>query len=173
MSSCSPPATRRSRDHGRQGTTILVVEDEASLLLPLSRTLRREGFTVLEASDGSAAVDLIRTHKDHVDVLLLDIGLPGVPSRKVFEETRLLRPDATVIVTSAYSKEKAAASLAAPVEHFIRKPYRLTDLLNLIQDVLSSHGSDRYGGHSPPPAQHRAYGSLYDGRRASASARLQ
>jgi two-component system CheB/CheR fusion protein len=118
--------------------TILIVEDESSMRLPLSITLRKAGLTVLEASDGCEALDFIRTHEGSIDVLLLDISLPGIPSRQVFEETRRHRPDAAVIVTSAYGKEKAAASLAAAVDHFIRKPYRLGDLLNLIREVLSS-----------------------------------
>jgi DNA-binding response OmpR family regulator len=101
-------------------------------------TLRKAGLTVLEASDGYEALDFINTYKGRVDILLLDISLPGIPSRQVFEEAKLHRPAAAVIVTSAYGKEKAAASLSATVEHFIRKPYRLGDLLNLIREVLSS-----------------------------------
>ena len=118
--------------------TILIVEDEGSVRLPLAITLRKAGLTVLEASDGHEALHFITSHKGSIDVLLLDISLPGIPSRQVFEEAKLHRPAAAVIVTSAYSKEKAAASLAAPVEHFIRKPYRLGDLLNLFREVLSS-----------------------------------
>ena len=118
--------------------TILIVEDEGSLRLPLSMTLRKAGLTILEAGDGYEALDFINTYEGRVDVVLLDISLPGIPSRQVFEEARLHRPAAAIIVTSAYSKEKAAASLAATVEHFIRKPYRLGDLLNLIRELLSS-----------------------------------
>ena len=95
-------------------------------------------MTILEAGDGYEALDFINTYKGSIDILFLDISLPGIPSRQVFEEAKLRRPAAAVIVTSAYSKEKAAASLAAAVDYFIRKPYRLGDLLNLIREVLSS-----------------------------------
>jgi CheY-like chemotaxis protein len=71
-------------------------------------------------------------------VLLLDISLPGISSREVFDEARRLRPDVAAIVTSAYSEKQAAALWAATVEHFIRKPYRLNDLINLIREVLPS-----------------------------------
>jgi DNA-binding NtrC family response regulator len=103
---------------------------------PVSTTLRKAGFTILEAGDGHAALDYIRAHKGRIDVLLLDISLPGVPSRQVFEEAGLLVPGAAVIVTSAYSRESAAAALSAPIPHFIRKPYRISDLMNLIREAL-------------------------------------
>jgi CheY-like chemotaxis protein len=99
-------------------------------------TLRKAGFTILEASDGHAALDLIRAHKGCIDVLLLDISLPGVPSRLVFEEARFLIPGVAVIVTSAYSRESAAAALSAPIRYFIRKPYKISDLMNLLREAL-------------------------------------
>ena len=71
--------------------------------------LRKKGLSVLEASDGSAALDVIRAQKDDIDVLLMDITLPGASSREVYEEAKRLRPDLPVIVTSANSEEIAAA----------------------------------------------------------------
>jgi two-component system, cell cycle sensor histidine kinase and response regulator CckA len=117
--------------------TVLVVEDEDLLRLAASTMLRRKGFAVIEASDGSAALDLIRTHKGRIEVILLDITLSGAPSREVFKEAKRLRPDTRVIVTSAYNEEVAAASLAARGEHFIRKPYSLDDVLDTIRKGLS------------------------------------
>jgi PAS domain S-box-containing protein len=118
-----------------QARTILLVEDEASLRQPISKLIRRAGYSVIEAGDGSAALDLIRAHQNHIDVLILDITLPGASSREVFEEASRLRPGMRVIVSSAYSADMAAASLAGRVEHFIRKPYRLDDLMTLIRQA--------------------------------------
>jgi CheY-like chemotaxis protein len=129
------PRTQETKPVPREAT-VLVVEDEDSLRHPVSTTLRKAGFTILEAGDGHAALDYIRAHKGRIDVLLLDISLPGVPSRQVFEEAGLLVPGAAVIVTSAYSRESAAAALSAPIPHFIRKPYRISDLMNLIREAL-------------------------------------
>ena len=70
--------TLRSR-----AATILVVEDEDLLRQGVSKMLRRDGLSVLEASDGSAALDVIRARKGDIDMLLLDITLPGASSRKV------------------------------------------------------------------------------------------
>ena len=117
--------------------TILIVEDEDLLRLAASKMLRKKGFSVIEARDGSAALDLIREHKDHIDVVLLDITLSGASSREVLKEAKRLRPDVRVIVTSAYNEEAAIASLAARVERFIRKPYSLEDVLHTIRESLS------------------------------------
>jgi DNA-binding response OmpR family regulator len=99
-------------------------------------TLRKAGLTILEASDGHVALDQIRAHKGPIDILFLDISLPGVPSRQVFEEARLRIPAAVVIITSAYSRELAAAALSATITHFIRKPYQINDLVNLMREAL-------------------------------------
>ena len=117
--------------------TVLIVEDEDLLRLATSRILRKKGFSVIEASDGSAALDIIRA-QDHIDVILLDITLSGATSREVFKEAQRLRPDAKVIVTSAYKEEAAAASLIARIERFIRKPYSLGDVVDTIRESLSS-----------------------------------
>ena len=63
--------------------TILLVEDEGTLRLATGKMLRRVGFCVIEASDGSSALELFRAHKDEIDLMLLDVTLPGISSRKL------------------------------------------------------------------------------------------
>jgi DNA-binding response OmpR family regulator len=119
-----------------QGATVLIVEDEEGLRQAVTKTLQRKGLSVIEACNGSAALDAIRTQKNRIDLLFLDITLPGASSRQVLEEARRLRRTMPVIVTSAKSQETAAATLATKIDHFIRKPYRLGDLIQMIQDTL-------------------------------------
>ncbi len=70
--------------------------------------------------------------------MLLDITLPGVSSREVFEQAQRLRPNLKVILTSAYGREAVNASFEGlPVERFIRKPFQFVDLMGLLQDALS------------------------------------
>ena len=116
--------------------TILVVEDENLLREGVSKMLRKRGWSVIEASDGSAALDVIRA-SNHIDVLFLDITLPGASSRAVYEEAKRIRPGLPVIVTSAKSEEMAAKSLGRSGERFIRKPFRVSSLIDVIQEALS------------------------------------
>jgi CheY-like chemotaxis protein len=119
--------------------TLLVVEDESVLRLAVSKMLRKSGFRVIEAIDGSSALELVRTHEDDIDLMLLDVTLPGVSSREVFEEARFRRPKLKVILTSAYSRETVDASFAGlRVERFIRKPFQIVDLMGMLQDVLAN-----------------------------------
>jgi CheY-like chemotaxis protein/two-component sensor histidine kinase len=121
-----------------QTKTVLIVEDEEALRQSISKVARKAGHSVIEASNGSAALELIRARQPHIDVLLLDITLPGASSREVFGEAKRLRPDMKVIVTSAYSEAMATSSLAEMPRYFIRKPYRLGDLMELIREA--THG---------------------------------
>jgi len=121
-----------------QTGTILVVEDEQILRLAVSKALRKSGFVVMEAINGSDAIDLLRTHEERIEVVLLDFTLPGISSREVFEETQRMRPDLKVIVTSAYSKDTVdVAFTGLKVEHFIRKPFQLGEIAQLLGEVLS------------------------------------
>jgi two-component system, cell cycle sensor histidine kinase and response regulator CckA len=116
--------------------TVLVVEDEDSLRQSVSTMLAKRGLSVIEAADGFAALEAIRARRA-IDVLFLDITLPGAPSQEVLMEARRLRPNMKVIVTSAYTEEMAAALLQVKVEHFLRKPYRLVELIESILQAAS------------------------------------
>jgi CheY-like chemotaxis protein len=118
--------------------TVLVVEDEDPLRQAVSKMLHKHAFSVIEAGDGSAALNAIRDQNNAIHVLFLDITLPGASGREVLQEARRLRPNMGVIVTSAYPEKMAATSLQSEVEHFIRKPYQLDDLVQLIHSTTPS-----------------------------------
>jgi DNA-binding response OmpR family regulator len=119
--------------------TILVVEDEEFLRLAVAKGLRQRGFSVIEVGDGSEAIDRIRGHKSDIHVILLDLTLPGKSSREVVEEARRLRPGVRIVLTSAYGKETADASFRGlQVDHFIRKPFHLNELVASMQQALET-----------------------------------
>jgi PAS domain S-box-containing protein len=115
--------------------TILIVEDEHPLRRAVSKMLQRAGLSVIEAIDGFAALEAIRAPKSTIDVLILDMTLPGTPSREVFEEANRLRPEMSLIITSAFGEDVAAETFGS-VGRFIRKPYSIDDLLDLIRQAI-------------------------------------
>jgi signal transduction histidine kinase/ActR/RegA family two-component response regulator len=118
---------------------ILIVEDELPLLTAVSKMLQRRGFSVNQASDGFSALEMFRKHKDQIDVLLLDLTLPGLSSHELLLEAQRLRPDLQVILTSAYGQESVADSFSGlNVAHFIQKPFAIDDLVSLLQNTPSS-----------------------------------
>ena len=137
--------TRGARQlDSRVAATVLVVEDEGTLRQAVVKMLRNEQFSVLEAADGSAAIDLLRSYAGEVDVILLDLTIPGAKSREVLEEARRLRPGMRVLLTSANSKESAREAInLAPSTPFIRKPFQLRDLVSTLRETLSAPGSER------------------------------
>jgi DNA-binding NtrC family response regulator len=121
-----------------QDATVLVVEDEDNLRQPIVKMLRRTGFEVFEAADGTSAIDLIRANGGRIDAILLDMTLPGASSREIVAEAANVRPDIRVVLTSAYSQEMIEGSMGAPqIRSFIRKPFELGELLETLRSCLS------------------------------------
>ena len=101
--------------------------------------LRNAGFQVLEAADGSSAIDLLRTAVDKIDLILLDLTIPGASSAEVITEAARTRPDIRVILTSAYSHEMLPAlPRASQVRAFIRKPFQFGELVSTLRRAASA-----------------------------------
>jgi CheY-like chemotaxis protein len=119
--------------------TVLVVEDEESLRQAVKKMLSRAGFEALEAANGSDAIELLRGGAGDIDVLLLDMTIPGATSQEVLSEAVQVRPNMKVVLTSAYGEEMVTANLSAPqVRGFVRKPFQFKDLTRTLRNALSS-----------------------------------
>jgi PAS domain S-box-containing protein len=141
-----------------QALTILVVEDEEQLRFVTTKMLRRNGFGVMEAADGTEALAAISAHKETIDVVLLDVTLPGAPSRDVLAEVRRVRPDSKVIVTTAYGTSKVAETFPGMhIDAFLRKPYRAAELVNLVLSLYPA--ADTESRAEPLSAQSTSHAS--------------
>jgi two-component system cell cycle sensor histidine kinase/response regulator CckA len=130
-------ATLDARIPGAAGT-VLLVEDEDMLRSAVSKMLRSHGFSVIEAGNGSAALDVVRSHGNSIEAILLDLTIPGATSSEVVEDAQRIRPGVPLVLMSAYSKEMAPPSLnVAAVKGFIRKPFRTSELVQLLRDIMS------------------------------------
>jgi PAS domain S-box-containing protein len=127
--------------------TVLVVEDEDMLRIAVSKLIRRTGLSVIEAADGSDAVNSFRLNQPDIAVVLLDMTLPGMKGSEVFAELRRIRPDVKIILTTAYSQEMVYASLGGHrAWAFIRKPYQIRELVKLLLDACRQNGGT--SGHA-------------------------
>jgi CheY-like chemotaxis protein len=118
--------------------TVLLVEDEDVLRRSVSTMLRRQGFTVIEAANGKIGVDLFRASAPQIDVVLLDLTLPGMSGRDVLDELRRIQPNVKMIITSAYSQDRTLTSIGG--QHsvpYIRKPYHFRELIDLLRKACS------------------------------------
>jgi CheY-like chemotaxis protein len=128
--------------------TILIVEDEEELRRAVSKMLRKLKFSVIEAGDGPTGVDLFRTNQKEIDVVLLDLTLPGMTGGEVLREVRRMRTSVEVVITTAYSKDSAMTAIDKQQPWlFIRKPYRLSELVDLLGTAcLRAQSSGQTGG---------------------------
>ncbi|HEV8265472.1 MAG TPA: ATP-binding protein [Gemmatimonadales bacterium] len=138
----APPApTPPVREATAAGATILIVDDEPIVRSSLKRALGRFGYRVLEAGDGGAAVAAMTGAQPPVDLVILDLVLPG-GGAGIFELLKAVRPDVKVLISSGYSPDAdAARGLAARVEGFLPKPYELTQLRDAVTQALSGRAA--------------------------------
>jgi PAS domain S-box-containing protein len=121
-----------------QHGTVLVVEDEDALRQPVVTMLSKTGFEVFEAADGASAIARLRTDGDKVDVMLLDLTIPGATHLEVIAEAAKAKPNMAVVLTSAYGQDMIAGETSPlPIRSFIRKPFQFEDLVNTLRNALS------------------------------------
>jgi len=116
-------------------TTVLLAEDDVAIAEPLSRALQREGYRVLVAADGMAALDQAR--QGAVDLLVLDLGLPGMDGLEVCRRLRPTAPDLPVLMLTARTDEvDFVVGLDAGADDYVGKPFRLAELLARVRALL-------------------------------------
>jgi len=113
--------------------TILVVDDE-QLVADLTRdVLQRFGYTVLVAGNGEDAVSVYQQKGREISVVVLDLVMPGASGSEVFRRLRSLNPEVRVVISSGNGHDADAAELLRQgAIGFVKKPYRIADLLTAV-----------------------------------------
>lgn len=133
-----PPNTVDSASGGME--TVLLVEDEPSVRKMISFVLCREGYTVMEASDGVEALKLSREHaSQEIHLLLTDVGLPNMDGITLSGKFGALRPGARVLLMSGYVHDIPADSAGLPnVIGFLPKPFTPGILATTVRKALDT-----------------------------------
>jgi DNA-binding response OmpR family regulator len=120
---------------------LLLVEDDEDIAGPLARALRREGHEVVTAAEGGAA---LRSAIDgEVDLILLDVGLPGMSGLEVCRAVRDVRPQLPILMLTARDGElDAVAGLDAGADDYVTKPFRLAELMARVRAMLRRAAPD-------------------------------
>lgn len=114
---------------------ILVVDDEPLVAEALVGILRLEDHDVAAAADGSSALDAFR--QTAFDIVLLDIGMPGMNGYRVAEEMKRLRPHVPIVLVTGWGEEVDHQRVkAARVEEVLGKPFQPTELLETVERLL-------------------------------------
>ena len=117
--------------------TILVVEDEAGIRALVRKILRRQGYTMLEASNGDEALQVCAQQKGRIDLLVTDVMMPQMSGRELADKLTALRPDLRVLYVSGYTDDAMLQSGSFPPgTAFLQKPFTLGSLLGKVREVL-------------------------------------
>ncbi|GAB2605208.1 response regulator transcription factor [Pseudactinotalea suaedae] len=133
-------------------TTILVVEDEDAYREPLTFQLNREGFQVVAVATGPAALEAFE--ENTIDLVLLDLMLPGMSGVEVCRELRLRSKVPVIMVTAKDSEIDKVVGLELGADDYVTKPYSFRELLARVRAVL------RRGGEATPEAEDDGLGLL-------------
>jgi two-component system cell cycle sensor histidine kinase/response regulator CckA len=117
--------------------TVLLVEDEDAVRLFGARALRNKGYKVLEARSGEAALEIISTTKDPIDLLITDVVMPRMDGPTLIKEVRSKQPNMKVIFISGYAEDNFRRRLDENAEiHFLPKPFSLKQLAGKVKEVM-------------------------------------
>ncbi|MFH1035570.1 MAG: PAS domain S-box protein [Pseudomonadota bacterium] len=121
-----------------QGTeTILLVDDEQALRDLGTHTLEGKGYRVLTAASGEEALEIYTALASEIDLVVMDLGMPGMGGHKTLKAILELNPQAKVVIASGYSANgQVKASLESGGAGFVAKPFRRLDLLSTVRQVL-------------------------------------
>jgi PAS domain S-box-containing protein len=116
---------------------VLVIDDEPVVRTMAERALTRIGYTVLVADDGLAAIDILKRRPGNIDLILLDLSMPGMSGEEALPELRKIRPGVRVILSSGYSEAEAMTMFQGQrVSGFVQKPYTSVVLAEKVREAL-------------------------------------
>ncbi|MFZ5586334.1 MAG: PAS domain-containing hybrid sensor histidine kinase/response regulator [Thermodesulfobacteriota bacterium] len=136
-----PAGAAEAPDHGGE-ETLLLADDEPGIRASLGQYLRRRGYQVLEAGSGEEALAILAGKRERVDLVVLDLGMPGMGGLECLRRLRQAGNQVAVMVASGYAPQgpvqDALQELGA---YFIPKPFRLATMLGSIRAVLDQRGA--------------------------------
>jgi PAS domain S-box-containing protein len=128
-------------EHGAE--TILVAEDNPEVRKLTSEILRQFGYTVIEAENGEEAIARFRESKKDVKLIILDVVMPKINGKEVYEEATRLDPQVKVLFTSGYTADIISAKgITERGGNFIEKPLQARDLLRRVREMLDQKKTD-------------------------------
>jgi two-component system, cell cycle sensor histidine kinase and response regulator CckA len=125
-----------------EGKTILVIDDEPSVLELLTDVFADANFTVIKALDPVEGIELYRRHREHILLVVLDFSMPGMDGKTAFHELRKINSDVKVLLCSGYTEEEIRSVFGdIPPHSFIQKPYKPSILMEKASSILTGASS--------------------------------
>jgi PAS domain S-box-containing protein len=127
----------RAAEHAATGETVLVVEDEPVVRGVILEMLDEQGYRTLEAVDGPSGLRILRAD-ERIDLLVTDVGLPGMNGRQLADQARETRPDLKILFITGYAESAAISDgFLQPGMEMITKPFDLGNLSRRVRSMIS------------------------------------
>jgi two-component system, cell cycle sensor histidine kinase and response regulator CckA len=139
------PATDKSVEMGKKSPaelvkgrgTVLLVDDEEVILDVNRMVLEKLGYKTLLARNGQEAIDIFRAQKDGIDLILLDMIMPGMEGGKAFDLLQSIKADVKVILSSGYSiNDEVKRMMERGCKGFLQKPFDMGEFSRKLKEVL-------------------------------------
>jgi CheY-like chemotaxis protein len=132
----------RAAEHATTGETVLVVEDEPVVRAVILEMLAEQGYRTHEAVDGPSGLRILRSEA-RIDLLITDVGLPGMNGRQLADQARETRPGLKILFITGYAESVAISEgFLQPGMELITKPFDLGNLSRCVRAMVSSQGVD-------------------------------
>ena len=120
---------------------VLVVDDDPQMLRAVANALKARSYSVMTAEDGESALDLLA--EEQVDLVLLDLGLPGLDGHDVIERLRTWSETPVIVLSVRDAQDQKVAALDAGADDYVTKPFGTKELLARMRAVLRRATADQ------------------------------
>ncbi len=134
------PEVKRVDEEPLQGTgTILLVDDEPMIINVGKAILERLGYKVIIADNGKTAINIYETAKDEIDIVILDMIMPGMNGIETFKRLKRCNPEIKILFSSGYSiDEESTEIMNLDANGFIQKPYKYEKLSQKLRSMMGA-----------------------------------
>jgi DNA-binding response OmpR family regulator len=119
--------------------TILLVDDDQTVLSVGTLMIKRSGYKVLQATSGREAIQIFQNYLDDICLVMVDEKLPDESGSDTCKRLKVFEPDVKVLHTSGLGKSLGDDSFQCGCEAFLPKPFRIDELSNKLKELLKSH----------------------------------
>ena len=135
-------SVERGAQSGAGPERALLVDDDLLVRKVVMRMLASLGYVVVEAGDGTEALDIFRAQHATLDLVLLDLVMPGMNGKTVLEAMHAINPEVAIVMSSGQEPADLGIDLdGCGHEAFLRKPYRRSELATLLTSIPASEVS--------------------------------
>ena len=118
---------------------VLLIDDEQMILSVAEEMIQALGYEVTVASDGQKGIDIYRENHGRIDMVILDLIMPGMGGAEAFDHLKAINPDVKVLLSSGYSiNGQASAIMKRGCSGFIQKPFSIQELSRKVSEVMKT-----------------------------------